>query len=387
MIFSSFMIKTINNRISLKSRFFCLKTLLIIIFSISFIASHANMAKPYNEGSEHSMLLFNKEIKVTKEFIKINILRDTTNGYNYYSAHYAISYEINASKNQSLPLLFIAINLESNPIIKLNGKIVKIEDLKKNYGKDPLEQYSFIKPYEKNQVRIFYKKDESQIVSLDDLVYFNANLISGKNLITVEYNAALGSNNFGFVRYFDLEYALFPSKYWKSFGPIQIELNLPEELRIRSSSLPNPERNENKFSWTLNQIPDEDLKISLNPKLPFFTKILLTIDPLGIALIFTLAAAFIHYKQIKNHRQSLKKKYNWALAIGIFLVPVLFYTVYFSSFSLIDWILGDISLNKHGYIFLFIFTLPIFWIIYGLILWAIDIWLKNKYNSKPELIV
>lgn len=387
MIFSSFMIRITNSRTGLKSRLSIIKVVLTLIFSISFITSHANMAKPYNEGSEHSMLLFGKEIKVNKEFIQISILKDTTAEYNYYSAHYLISYEIDASKNQLLPLLFIAINLDNSPIIKLNGKIVKIEDLKKNYSKDPLGQYSFIKPYDKDQARIFYKKDESQIVSLDNLVYFNANVIAGKNVITVEYNASLGSNNFGFVRDYDLEYALFPSKYWKSFGPIQIELNLPKELSIRTSSLSTPEKNENKYSWTLNQIPDEDLKISLGPRLSLLAKVLLAIDPLGIAVIFTLAAAFFHYKRIKKHRRALKKKYNWALAIGIFLVPVLFYTVYFSSFSLIDWILGNISLNKHGYVFLFIFTLPLFWIIYGLVFWAIDISLKSKYNSKPELIV
>ncbi|WP_316802114.1 hypothetical protein [Pedobacter nototheniae] len=345
------------------------------------------MSKPYEEGSEHSMLLFGKEIKVNKEFIQINISRDTTSDRNYYLAHYVISYEVNASKDQLLPLLFIAVNLENKPVIKLNGQIIKIEDLRNTYTKDLLDKYSFIKPYEKEYVRIFYKKDESQIVSLNNLVYFNAHVSAGNNIITVEYSATLGSNNFGFVRDFDLEYALFPSKYWKSFGPIQIELNLPKELKIRGTSLGTPKINDEKYLWVLNQIPDEDLKISFGPKLPILARLLVAIDPLGIAVIFTLAATFIHYKRIKKHRQSFKKNYNWALGIGIFLVPVFFYTVYFSSFSLIDWALGGISLNRHGYIFLFIFTLPVFWIIYGLIFWAIDISLKNKYNSKTELIV
>ncbi|MCZ4242896.1 hypothetical protein [Pedobacter punctiformis] len=365
-----------------------MKFLLGVIFALSFICCRANMAKPYNEGSEHSLLLFGKEVSVNKEFIKINVIKDTSAlSEHFYLAHYLISYELNAAQNQLLPLLFIAIDLENKPVIKLNGKVIQIEDLKKKYAKDSLGQYSFIKPYRNDEVNIFYKKDESKTVSISNLVYFNANVIAGKNVITVEYNASLGNNNFGFVRNFDLEYALFPSKYWKSFGPIHIELNIPKELGMKSSSIGNPEVNDQKYSWVLNQVPEEDLKISLGPNLPFLAKILIAISPFGIAILFTLGTIFIHYKKVKNHRKSLKTSYNWALAIGIFLVPVLFYTVYFSSFSLIDWILGDISLDKHGYVFLFIFTLPVFWIIYGLFSWAVDISLKSKFKPKAELIV
>jgi hypothetical protein len=332
------------------------------------------MAQPYREGSSLSNLFSSKSIDVLNEHIEIKIIND-----HGYTARYQIRYELNTERALSLPLLFIALGLYDNPVVKVNGETIKVLGLKNNTAEE-LKAYSFIKPSQSDSVNldVYYEKDVSKPVRIENLAYFDSNLKKGHNVITVEYEGSLGNSRYGFISDFDLEYSLFPSKYWKSFGPVKIDLEVLQDLTFKSASIGNPViKKGNSYSWTLNQLPAEDLKIILSPKISTLSKVLLFIEPFGLAIISWLIFTYVHFVAIRKHRQT-SSGYNWKLAIGTFLVPIFYYVVYFCSYPLIDWTISPGRQSNHGYIFLVIFTLPVFWLIYGLVMWAVDLYFKKK---------
>jgi hypothetical protein len=348
-----------------------------ILFLVLFTSyCFANMAQPYDgNSSRHSILFSSKELDVVREFIKIKIF----NSYvDIYTAHYFITYEINSPRDFSLPLLFVGDGLANSPITYVNGKLVKNTTFKNKIDPNLMAQYPFLETSESEFVTIKYDKDSPYSVAKEGLVYFESPIKKGKNTITIEYDGNMESNNYGFIRKHDLEYALFPSRFWKSFGPIQIDMELPKEFEIDESSIGEPiSEIENNKRFILKSIPAEDLKIKISPRISFLSRALITVSPLGIAIISTLLLMYFHFVLLKRKTKKPKTRFNWVLILGIFTIPILFYTIFLSSYGLIDLTLGENSLNRHGYIFLIVVTLPLFWLIYGFIIWVINLCLKK----------
>lgn len=350
-----------------------IRQLLLVFFLLISIAVFANMAKPYEEGADHSLLFFGKELGVTAEFLKIKVVPENIGDREqYYHAQYEIDYEVSSGQAHVLPLLFIAVGLADQPLIKVNGLIVKAADLKGKIKNGSPQLYPFIKPYKGDHVGVLYEKDKEKIVDVNGLVYFEAPLKKGKNIIHVAYTASLGYNTYGFYKKLDINYALFPSKYWSSFGPIKIALELPEGLSLESASVGEPERDQKKYSWILNELPDQDLKIEVIPELSVLSKILLAIGPFGLALIAFSGGFYLHFRMLKRRRRAEKTGFNWILTIGVFLVPVLFYVCFLLAYDLIDLSLGRNALGRHGYVFLVIFSFPVFWLVYWALMWWLD---------------
>jgi len=323
------------------------------------------MAKPWVEGSEHSVLFGAENASVENETISIQLKYDPVN--RYYIATYTIRYLINSEKKQTLPLLFIAIGLSDKKNIKLNKKLIAIQPL--DFDKN---DYSFIK---KTVVGTFVKFDVANEIPVNqnDLIYFSANLEEGDNVIEVQYDAHLTYNTSGFIRNYDLEYSLAPSKFWKSFGPIEVSMVLDDHLEFKSSNLGDEKVENNTIKWTITPQNREDIKITISEKASFISKVLLFLDPFGISLIGLIAMFLIHLKLMRK----FDKKY--ILVLGIILVPILYYAIYFLSYNLIDFSLGK-EYNRHGYVFLYVFTYPFLLVIYGVLVWMI--YKRRQANDK-----
>lgn len=191
-----------------------------------------------------------------------------------------------------------------------------------------------------------------------------ANLKEGENIIEVSYDANLEYNTYGFLNNYKLEYSLYPSKFWKSFGPIEVNLILDDKIEFKQSNLGSEKAVNHKIKWTINHQNLDTISIKLSEKTSLFSKTLLFLQPLGIAVIALIVLFFIHLKTMKQN----PKKY--VLVLGIVVVPVLFYVIYFLSYDLIDFSLGK-NHTKHGYYFLFIVTYPLLLLIYWLLTWQI----------------
>lgn len=327
------------------------RTFLILFLLLFPMFLFGNMAKPYMDGSQHSVL-FGGDASVTREIIDIKIVKEPSDDIHF--ANYSIKYYIHSSKKQTLPLLFIAIGLSGEQEVMINDKIAKIE---------PLDLENKTYPFLKKSLKgTFVKYDITNElpISQDYLIYFYADLKEGKNIIEVKYDAQMEYNTYGFIKNYKLEYSLFPSKYWKSFGPIEVNLNLNDQVEFKESDLGKEKKSNNIVKWTITPQNRDKIEIKLYEKTSFISKILLFFQPLGISVIALFVMMFFHYKWMKSN----PKKY--ILVLGIIIFPILFYVVYFLSFNLINYSLGK-DHTKHGYTFFIVITYPIILLIYGLI--------------------
>ncbi|KFC18484.1 hypothetical protein [Chryseobacterium sp. FH1] len=315
-----------------------------------------NMAKPWVDGSQHSVLFGSSNAVVKREIIDIRLIKEPVD--QYYYAEYKIKYYIYSDEKQTLPLVFLALGISNEKEIKINNRPASIQKL--NFEKN---DYSFIEK-KKDGMFLKYSEDSEIIVNPEELIYFSANLAKGENVIEVKYDAFLQYNTFGFIRNYELEYSLYPSKFWKSFGPIEVNLKIDDDAEITESNLGDFDIKDNLAKWIIKSGNHENIKITISEKTSVFSKVLMFIDPLGIAFLGLIGLFLINLKLLRRNAKT------YVFVLGIILVPILFYVIYFLSYDLINLSLGK-KHTKHGYIFFIVFTYPFLLLFYWLVMWQI----------------
>lgn len=326
-----------------------------------------NMAKPWVDGSDHSVMFANSGLSVTHEHISIDI---TQNSDGDYASNYTITYHIFSEKDGIVPFAFIGINLNNDPKIisnNINEKRILIQ-------KNELTNFPFIKEEEKDEYIIKYDEKSEKSIELSDLIYFKTHLKKGNNTISISYKGYLKYNTYGLERAYTLNYALYPSKFWKSFGPIAIDLKLPDNVEIKNSNFKYTQ-NGNVVNFIINKISTDDFTIIFTKKKSAFAQLLLFLEPSGIAYICLFVLFTLHLVIIKKRKPNPVKKPLLQLFLETLLISFMVYTIYFISFPFIDFFANEH--NKNGYIFLMIFTLPFFILFYFLIISLINYFIKK----------
>ena len=355
--------------------------LLLLLFACSW-ASRANMAEPTMRGTSHSCLILTDACSVTHEKIFAEIMKDNKDSFNDYIIRFRAKYHISSAKEQSIPLLFMASNYLNDQQVFVNGQAIPTSPIDQEqdypflrqkeitdtlqYTNVPTEYHTYTKYY------VSYDGEEELEVIPSQLIYFTAPLKAGENVIEVSYSAFPTTFRYGFLPPYIFEYSLYPSKFWKTFPEIEVEIHFPKELEFKQSSM---EEDEYTVNNQLFQGKIKDIRTSgdcywrFTPKPSWIGRLLLTIDPFGIGVLFFLVAAGLHL-------YTIRRKSKWGLWLGAFLVPLLFYVGFLGAYPFIDWVLGKRSL--HGYIFLIVFTYPIFLMFYGIFTFLYYKHEKNK---------
>ncbi|ERI64167.1 hypothetical protein HMPREF1551_00612 [Capnocytophaga sp. oral taxon 863 str. F0517] len=355
--------------------------LLLLLFACSW-ASRANMAEPTMRGTSHSCLILTDACSVTHEKIFAEIIKDNKDSFNDYIIRFRAKYHISSAKEQSIPLLFMASNYLNDQQVFVNGQAIPTSPIDQEqdypflrqkeitdtlqYTNVPTEYHTYTKYY------VSYDGEEELEVIPSQLIYFTAPLKAGENVIEVSYSAFPTTFRYGFLPPYIFEYSLYPSKFWKTFPEIEVEIHFPKELEFKQSSM---EEDEYTVNNQLFQGKIKDIRTSgdcywrFTPKPSWIGRLLLTIDPFGIGVLFFLVAAGLHL-------YTIRRKSKWGLWLGAFLVPLLFYVGFLGAYPFIDWVLGKRSL--HGYIFLIVFTYPIFLMFYGIFTFLYYKHEKNK---------
>lgn len=326
----------------------------------------ANMAKPTVDGSTVSTLFGTNTSIVQHETIAIKLTKDPSEGV--YDAQYRVTYTILSDKDQILPLSFIAINLFDMNRVLVNGKSIATKTLSEG---SPLPPY--VKKTENGNI-INFNNNLGHAVLLEHIVEFSAPLKKGTNVIEVNYSALLQYNTYGFVKDFTLDYAIYPARYWKKFGPIDIELDLGDSTRIVESNIGSPKMKGNIAQWQINDLTNDNITIKITEKRTFIQDTVLFIGPLGFGIIAILILGYFNFKIW------IKTRYKSVFWVGIFLVPILYLVVYMFSFNCIDFVLNQSS-SRHGYVFFMIFLYPVIVPIYALALHIMK-YLKTSFLSK-----
>lgn len=321
-----------------------------LLFLLLPLLTFGNMANPWVDGSRHSNLYGTLNCKVLHEDLHIKIEKDE----NYFHSKFRVKYIIESKVKQTTDLLFIGLDLKEKKQILVNGKIVEIKDFDTN-----------------NASKVYYSEKESVNVNDEHLLYFVANLEKGKNEIIVEYLAHLDIYTLGFLKEYNLKYSLYPSKFWDSFGDIDIVIQFDEKLEMISSNIGKFQIKNNFAKLKLQSIPVDKMELQFKIKPNVLAKILIYISPFGISNICLIFLFIIHLILIKKKHLYQTKKYKYVLLIGNIIIPILYYFIYFYAYDLIDFTLSQ-ERSIHGYSFLFIFTLPILMFVYTAITILID---------------
>ncbi|WP_312323893.1 hypothetical protein [Soonwooa sp.] len=191
-------------------------------------------------------------------------------------------------------LIFVGINMLASENISVNGKTITASKIKKfpenfkDKDGDGLYELKF------DQTNTYY-------IPPDDVITFVANFEAGENEIIIEYNGYPDYNVYALLREFKTEYALYPSKFWESFGPIEVNINMPNDTEIRSvnqGALKNLKNG--NYQLKIDKIVLDDLEINFSTKPSILGKILLFIQPIGLICISFFILAFLHFKWLKT---------------------------------------------------------------------------------------
>lgn len=346
-----------------------LSSLLFLFFTM---LSFGNMANPYLDGSKHSTLLSSKKIVVKKENIKVVIQDGLASLY--------ITYFIASDKSGKLPLLFLAKDLKNDAKVKLNGAV--IEKQYYSYDSSFFKEYGIHTVLNDSEYNLHIKFDDATEFSenISDVFLFEANIKKGINRIEVEYKAELGSNTYGYTQDYDFEYLLYPSKYWKEFGTINIDVTVPKEFDLTDLSHQFTSNNQNKYHFQINQ-NFKDFKFKMVPKISKVSKFLIAIGPFKFALIIAvlLYGLFIYLTtKIRKKQLSKLKIILWKLMYSIVLT-FSFYYAYDAFYDLVRATIGKNGLCN--FYDLFFLTLPFFALGFLILLFFTDTLIIKKMNK------
>jgi hypothetical protein len=358
----------------------------ILFFSFLVHFCYSNMASPIVEGSKNTSAFSSKNITILHENIIVHISND------FKTAKYTIEYTIKSEvTGAQIPLLFLAQEYKDNFIVWLDGNKINTQNIPNNIihaEKSQFEDFmnSFPERIDGNAyIPIRWQPNNTSLINLDDLKYFEANLLKGEHKIKVEYTADVWVNNSNWVKEYSFRYSLSPAKYWKSFGSLHITIFQDGEVKALHTNLGNPiERKFGKVAtWKFNSLPSDNFNITYKPEINETAKILFNIEPFGLMLIFGLFLMLIHISFNYWFRQKdAVKKISWIVILGSFIVPYLMLHCYFLAYDLIDNAIGKHASKHHGYYFLILFWYPFLVAIYLFIMWIIDLIIKRKFIKK-----
>jgi hypothetical protein len=264
-----------------------LTLLVLAITGLGFSVLKANMAAPSLETKAHSAIA-SKDLHIINETVHLKINEG-------YSGYYRVVYNIRADKSGTqIPFLFHALDFgpqkQITPKVTLDGKPAALTYVDSSLSQAEmaalLQDFSNYartvqggKQTADSFIYIFWNKNEnassgynpnSQIYALRELLFFKLDIAAGTHQIVVEYPASSCElrNGTGAELF---RYSLQPARYWKSFGGMTFELEVPELAKsvIITSSLGKPHRGslETVAYWDFEKLPADYIHINLELKM------------------------------------------------------------------------------------------------------------------------
>lgn len=344
---------------------------LTVCLSIWTMLLFGNMANPMAPHSITGQLLPVSKVKVSSERIDIRIKRDTLE--HDYQSHFTIVYHIQAAEAMNLPLLFLAYNLDGLQQVLVNQKQTEARTLDQ-----PNATFPFLRR-DNGSYEITYDSQQWRRVSLTDAFYFTARLKQGDNTVQVQYTASMGFDRRDILPKYEIDYLLFPSKYWSSFGPIDLYLHLEDNMEVAKQDIGIPEQQTTAMiHWIIRAAgARESFHIDLSPKTSIVAKTILWVSPNLLALIGSVALLFLHLRAI--YRKYALGRNRFALSIGNLIVPASFYTFAWFWSGLANYLVnGAFEQRSRGFILMVVLTLPVLYLIYGLVLFLVDRSMRAK---------
>lgn len=347
----------------------------------------ANMASPYVYGTKVSTAFSSSSIDILSE--KIFVAIDSR----FQTAAYTVEYSIKTDTGgMQTPLLFYAQNYKSDFKVWVDGVLINLLQIPENDAKAHSHRFKKFSDAFDNatdttkaqQVTIYWDENWADTYPLSDLKYFEAKLSKGLHKIRVEYTADRWLRKHSWINEYSFKYALSPAKFWRSFGTLQINISASNFNNITTNLYKGADQvSGDTKTWNFTNLPGNTFEITYTPQLSGLASTLISIEPVGLAVILGLLLVFIHVIWVIKYRKlHPQNKYSVVVISGSLLLPALVIIAYLFSFSVIDSLLGDNASHYHGYIFLIIFIYPIITPFYWLALLLVDRTYKRKLIAR-----
>lgn len=339
----------------------------------------ANMASPYREGTQSGAIFTSKQIDIKREKLELNIASDLHTG------KYKVQYFIYANKEvKHLPLVFYAMDyLDSFTVWVDNKKITLSEIPNTEIENSESEVHKLLDTvFTEN----YYLEIDGNYLHYTNLKYFEIQLDSGDHVITVEYISTPGTDRSEWVEAYEYHYSLYPARFWKSFGQLEITIHANFSQFAYKDNLGTPLiSNDSVRTYQFFKIPVDRIQLTAIPKINRLAHFLIWISPLGIAFVSLVLVALAHILFLWSfHKNNPNKKARWQVALGSLLAPIFAYIVYMYSFSKIDDVIGEYASRHHGYYFLMIVYYPIVVGVYWPLMAGISTLFKKDNQTRDQ---
>lgn len=346
------------------------RIILVSFFLVLYISVYANMSSPWINGSKTSEAYSSRNIDIVEELIQITAV-------DFYQAKFVVTYTIKSDRSgKQIPFIFDTMTERygSNGDFKvwLDDKEIEVSEVPSTYNNPHALQW--IDSLD-NHLR-FSQNDVPDIIGLK---YFEADLTVGIHTIRVEYIAEATVHLSSPIKEFSYSYNLKPARYWRSFGSLDIEidmsvLDVPLEVSLSDSTEVGLIE-----KWHFTELPQDDFTIRYTPEVGKFARLMIALTPEGLSFIFLLLFVAIHiYLILKYRKKYIEKRFSPVVIIGSILVPLLFCFIFVFSFDIIDSIIGQYASQRHGYTFFIFFVYPVFMPIYWIFMWMADRVIKKR---------
>lgn len=359
-----------------------------IVFFVKLLwqLAFANMASPFIDGTRAASPFSSRDVDVRSERIHISLNPAGTDAkftidYNIFSRHDGIH----------IPLLFVALKYNYGFRVWLDGKEIVVTEIPSkftHFNNSPFEAFKIARSNETNnggpdEVNILWSDSRSETHTINELMYFEANLSKGSHTIHVEYNAAADLNLGSWVTQRTLRYSLSPAKYWHSFENLSVAIEQHGHPVALNTNLGTPKKTGTLQQWSFSKLPADYIEISYTPEINFFAKILINTGPIVPTVAASALLIWIHLIWIKRYRKRKAfKKFSIAVIIGSVVFPFLFVIAFMLSFPIIDAIIGPDASGRHGYTFLAILIYPVLMPLYWITMWLVDRRFRKRNDGK-----
>lgn len=355
------------------------KVILAIIFNLYCFISFSNSASPYIDGTKTTTINTTKELTILNEKLFIQPNRDFT------QSKFHIEYSIKAEKDlKNIPIVFIALNYLSEFDVKLDGK--KIQFI--HFDSDSIndieyfsKKFSGLSSFD-TKCRcsmINFNEAEGRFYFVKDLKYYTIDLSKGTHKITVEYLAKKTIDLREKIKLHFFNYSLYPARFWKSFGCLEVVLDLSKCNKELKCNLGKIRLNKNrKASWKFDKLPKENIILSYQSKPSYWASFFLKLDVTPIGLIFSIILMLLHLYIIRWFAKRNKSILTFlSTYLGVLFVPFLFIWCFIYAEDLIDFTIGS-EASRRGSAHYLIFILPLIYFAYFILLTIYYIAQKNK---------
>jgi hypothetical protein len=318
----------------------------------------ANMASPLREGTITGSPFSSADVDILYEKINISMDKDAQ------LARCTVNYFIKADQpGMQIPLLFYAMDLDGDFVVTLDNKPVRILVLDKNISFACFtNNLNIFKNTRDFTVLLPDRGSDSKPYPLDALKYFEMKLSAGTHHVQVTYNVTLWSDRSDWLLETSFRYSLFPAKYWKSFGTLDISVtDASMPVSLTTGHLKPPGKVENlETVWHFDSLPGDYLKLEWKPKISTAAQYALDFGPLGFTSVGSIFMA-VFFRMLLGNKPSAA-----SINLSSLLAPFFVILVYMSSYDFIDSLIGIWASRNHGYtffaMFFYPFLIPLFWI-------------------------